>query len=92
MIKAVIFDLDGLILDTEIIENQAYEKLLRDYGKTPEYNPNGLIHIIGMGHAIYEIIKKKYQVNFPRPYGRGFSLFQTEFAQYLLFLGSQYTI
>jgi HAD superfamily hydrolase (TIGR01509 family) len=47
MIKAVIFDMDGLIVDTETIHSHAAEKLLKTYGKQPQYLPNGLLHIIG---------------------------------------------
>ena len=32
MIKAVIFDLDGLLLDTEIISYQIYKDILDEYG------------------------------------------------------------
>ena len=45
--KAVIFDMDGLILDTEIIEHRAFEKLLGEYGATPKPHKNGLIHQVG---------------------------------------------
>lgn len=34
MIKAVIFDLDGLLVDTEIISYQIYKELLNEYGYT----------------------------------------------------------
>jgi hypothetical protein len=37
-------------------------------------------------------VRYEKSVNFPRPYGRGFTLFQTEFALYLFYLGSRYTI
>lgn len=41
---------------------------------------------------IRDFIDLYYLINFPRPYGRGFSLFQTEFALHLFSLGSQYTL
>lgn len=47
MIKAVIFDMDGLIVDTETIHSNAAEGILKIYGKEPQYLPNGLLHIIG---------------------------------------------
>lgn len=46
-IKAVIFDMDGLIVDTETIHSHAALEVLKAYGKEPIYEPNGLLHIIG---------------------------------------------
>lgn len=34
MIKAVIFDMDGLLVDTEVISYQCYKKLIESYGYT----------------------------------------------------------
>jgi len=63
MIQAIIFDLDGLILDSEIIESQALIKFLIENGKTPELNPNGLVHDIGgAGEEYYIKFKEKYQL------------------------------
>jgi HAD superfamily hydrolase (TIGR01509 family) len=63
MIKAVIFDMDGLIADTESIESKALEKILREYGKTPHYQKNGLIHRIGLaGNETWIDIKNKYGI------------------------------
>ena len=33
MIKAVIFDMDGLIIESESIQSKAYEEILNGYGK-----------------------------------------------------------
>lgn len=64
MIKAVIFDMDGLIADTESIESKALEKLLQEYGKTPRYYGNGLIHVVGLaGDQTWVDLKTSYGIN-----------------------------
>jgi beta-phosphoglucomutase-like phosphatase (HAD superfamily) len=39
MIQAVLFDMDGLMINTEPLQSKAYEKIIRDYGKTPIFYP-----------------------------------------------------
>ncbi len=63
--KAVIFDMDGLILDTEIIESRSFEKLLNEYGIKAELYENGLLHKIGgavEAKTYYENFKKQYNL------------------------------
>lgn len=48
MIKAAIFDMDGVIVDSEPIHSQSLEILIKKYGKKPIYNSNGLIHKVGV--------------------------------------------
>lgn len=57
MIKAVIFDLDGLLLDTEIISYQIYKDILDEYGceySVKEYVKNycGKTEIINVTNLI----------------------------------------
>jgi len=61
-IKAVIFDMDGVIVDSEPIESQSLEKLLRKYGKIPQYNKEGLIHTVGLAGETYKQLIKKYKL------------------------------
>ena len=61
--KVIIFDMDGLILDTETIESRSFEKLLQEYGVAPRPNPNGLLHEIGGGAGYFETFKEKYNLS-----------------------------
>lgn len=62
MIKAVIFDMDGLIVDSEPIESESLEILLKHYGKIPIYNKEGLIHTVGVCDG-YENLREKYKID-----------------------------
>jgi HAD superfamily hydrolase (TIGR01509 family) len=46
-IKAAIFDMDGLIVDTEIVHSKSIEIVFRQYGVEPTYLPTGLMHHVG---------------------------------------------
>lgn len=48
MLRAVILDLDGTMIDSEALQSKSLEMLLRRYGKTPQYRENGLIQIVGL--------------------------------------------
>lgn len=72
MTKAVIFDLDGLLIDTEIVSFQVYEKLLSEYsipftkqeyasqysGKTEIANVANLIQTYGLPWTLDEGLSK----------------------------------
>lgn len=47
MVQAVIFDMDGVIVDTELIQSQAFERILGEYGIVPKRNEHGTVHISG---------------------------------------------
>lgn len=60
-IRAVIFDMDGVIVDSEPIESLAWEKVLMEYGKKPIFNNTGLIHAVGKNSL--EFVMEKHGIN-----------------------------
>ncbi len=48
MIQAVIFDMDGLMIDSEPIQSRAIEAVIRSYGKEPILNEYGVVQNFGM--------------------------------------------
>lgn len=63
MIRAVIFDMDGVIIDSEPITSKSYDILLRSFGKTPMPKSHGLIHTPGIrGDDVWKEILEKYQL------------------------------
>lgn len=48
MLKAVIFDLDGTMVDTETLYSEAFSILLKTYGVTPKPYKHGLVHMVGV--------------------------------------------
>lgn len=64
MIKAAIFDMDGLIVETESARSKAYERVLEEYGKEPLFEESGLVHKVGIrGDDAWEIILKRHNLN-----------------------------
>lgn len=62
-IKAIIFDMDGVIIDSEPIQSKSLEILLKKHGKKPKYSKQGLIHTVGIaGNEAYLELIKKYNL------------------------------
>lgn len=63
MIKAVIFDLDGLMIDSEQIQSKAFEEVIREYGRKPVAGQQGIVHKPGFGSDDnWKILKEKYNI------------------------------
>src|SRR5260370_31183068 len=64
MIKAAIFDMDGVIVNSDPLASLAFESVIRYFNKTPHYNKHGLVHISGMRERdILTMIKKDYGID-----------------------------
>jgi beta-phosphoglucomutase family hydrolase len=63
-IQAVIFDMDGLMIETEPLHSKSFEAVLRDYGITPEYDEKGFVHTQGLrGKDNLRNLKEKYNID-----------------------------
>lgn len=62
MIQAVIFDMDGLMVDTEPLHSLSYEMVLKEYGKTPiRDEKTGLLSRLGlMAHDNWLRLKESH--------------------------------
>lgn len=61
MIEAVIFDMDGVMVDTEHIQSQAFESVLSEYGIIAKKNEHGTIHTPGATtEETWEALKSTY--------------------------------
>jgi HAD superfamily hydrolase (TIGR01509 family) len=64
MIKAIIFDMDGLMVDTEPIQSEAFANTIRAHGGIPIPHANGLVHEIGVrGDRNFAAMKIKYGID-----------------------------
>lgn len=60
-LKAAIFDMDGLMINTEPLQSQAYEAVLHDYGKEPILYSSGVVQKVGMREdENWKMLKEKY--------------------------------
>lgn len=58
MPEAILFDMDGLMINTEPIQSKAYEVILREYGKQPIFYNTGVIQKVGVREKDnWELIK-----------------------------------
>lgn len=61
MIKAAIFDVDGIIVDTDYIASLGYEKVLEQYSITPHRNKHGLTFDSGLSeNDVWQLLKKRH--------------------------------
>lgn len=61
MIKAVLFDFDGVFVDSDPANSEAISRILRSYGKEPRILPNGLVQPTGMrAEDVWPILMQKY--------------------------------
>lgn len=63
MIKAVIFDMDGLMIETEHLQSRAFEEVLKEYGKEPIFNQDGVVQHVGWtAKNIWRLFKDRYNL------------------------------
>lgn len=61
---AVIFDMDGLLVESEHLQSKSFEKVLKQHGIIPEYNEAGTIQIAGItAKENFELIKRKHDIS-----------------------------
>lgn len=63
MFKAAIFDMDGTMVDTEIIQSKAFEAVLAEFGVTAELTEHGTVQIPGRtSKQMWEFLKQKHNI------------------------------
>lgn len=63
-IQAIIFDMDGLMIDSEGKQSESVEQVLREHGVEPEFNEAGVIQIVGIPATDnFQILKDKHRMS-----------------------------
>jgi beta-phosphoglucomutase family hydrolase len=64
MIKAAIFDMDGIMIDSEMLHSRSFEEVLKGHGVHASKDEHGIIHTPGVkGWDNWVNLKKKYGVD-----------------------------
>ncbi len=66
MLQAVLFDMDGLMIDSEPIQSLSFEAILREYGVEPRLNELGVVQTIGIT-AVDNWLKLQAEYEFEAP-------------------------
>lgn len=64
MIEAALFDMDGLMIDSDSVISESYETVMKEYGKKPKLNERGIVHTPGIS-AIdnWKTLASTYKIN-----------------------------
>lgn len=63
---AVIFDMDGLMIESEHRQSESLEHVLKHHGVEPEYNDSGLIQVVGItARDNLERLKREHAIETP---------------------------
>ncbi len=61
MVEAVLFDMDGVLVDTEMIQSKAFESVLHRFGVIPKKNEHNTVHVSGATTPeTWIILQKEY--------------------------------
>lgn len=62
-LQAIIFDMDGLMIDSEPLHSRSLEIVLNKYGIKPRLNKYGIVQTLGIGvPSNWEKLKKEYKL------------------------------